>query len=109
MVPETPVASIVSPSAALARQPRSVPSPLSAVLVTVQVVASVGIAAAKSSAVAMATDLMAGMNWFFIFIMDVQSKSPDFWRETDIYFGFLAEYRLAWPAGGSLTFLKSAA
>src|SRR6266404_253532 len=40
MEPETPVASMVSPSPALARAARSVPGPLSAVLVTVMFAAA---------------------------------------------------------------------
>lgn len=63
--------------------------------VTVIVVAWMGIAAAKSSAVAMAADLMAGMNWFFIFVVGVQWQSPELGGKTDIYFAFLGEHRLA--------------
>src|SRR5262245_14214379 len=95
IVPETPVASMVSPSAALARQARSVPAPLSAVLVTVQVFACTGIAAAKRSAVAIrgagqarAERLREDLSEGRVFILPSQcGKKP---IKTDIYFAFVA-------------------
>ena len=65
-MPETPLASIVSPSFAAASAARSEPEPLSLALVTKIVVACVENAVVKSSAVAIVADLMAGVNLFFI-------------------------------------------
>ena len=89
MVPETPVASIVSPSLAMLSAWRSEPGPLSFVLVTKMVVAYAGIAVMKSSAVAMTAGLIASVNLFFIFVVGVQSRSPEFGHKRDIYFAFL--------------------
>src|SRR5215470_4669820 len=97
MVPETPVASMVSPSAALARQPRSVPAPLSAVLVTVHVVACVQIAAAKNSAAAIRAAGQARAEWLReclsegkVFILPSECEKA--WPKTDIYFVFLRHF-----------------
>ena len=66
MVPETPVASMVSPSFAMLSALRNDPEPLSLVFVTTMVVACAEIAAAKSNAAAMVTDLMVAVILFFI-------------------------------------------
>src|SRR5262252_372095 len=119
MVPETPVASIVS--AALARQSRNVPGPLSAVLVTVHVIAGRAfepssrrpanpwskLATRKieqidnreiANAIRSAEACTQGFSFFFIFVVGGQSKSPKAGRKTDIYFAFIAKFRLACAA-----------
>ncbi len=77
MVPETPDASMVSPSAALARAARNVPAPLSAVLVTLFVAPRVAKVAQSNNShtPTMATDvnlvLMGRVNGFLFFVFIV--------------------------------------
>jgi hypothetical protein len=110
MVPETPVASIVS--AALARQSRNVPGPLSAVVVTVQVTAGRAIEVSRcrvdgglaklaaseikqtdkrESATAMwSAEARAEVLSFLFIVVCVQSKSPESACKTDIFLRFPA-------------------
>ena len=68
MVPVTPDASMVSPLAALARAARSVPAPLSAVLVTVIVICAV----ARPAGSKLSTAISAGTrNRFSVFVFIV--------------------------------------
>ena len=82
MVPETPVASILSPSFAIASALRNEPGPLSLVLVTVMVVAYAQIAVIKSSAVAMVLDVTTDMNLVFICLWLAMRKAR---QKTDIF------------------------
>jgi len=111
------VASIVSVT--LARQSRSVPLPLSAVLLTIQVVAGRTIelsprrpanAVAKLDAskideidkremvrtTGSAEARIEVLSFFFMFVVGIQSKSPESTLKTDIYFAFLRKRWLEW-------------
>src|SRR6516165_2682528 len=112
MVPETPVASIVS--AALARQSRNVPGPLSAVVVTVQVTAGRAIEVSRcrvdgglaklaaseikqtdkrESATAMwSAEARAEVLSFLFIVVGVHLHSPESGRKTDIYLAFIDEF-----------------